>query len=687
MTYHYIYDWENFANFSCITIIRDEDEAMWVFEISPWLNQGRELNLFLNQVRMSSGRMVGFNNVGYDYPVTHTLMQYQGVTTPEILYNRGQGIICAENRWDNVIWERDRFIPQVDLFLIHHFDNKAKSTSLKLLEFNMRMNDIQELPFNPHIPLTYEQSREVIRYNIHDVRATRLFFHHSKEAIKFRDELSVKYGRDFTNHNDTKIGADIVKMELEKRGVRVHKSIQTIRKQIVVNDIIFPYIRFERPEFNLVLDYFRRSVIDPEKIKGFFKESDEDEETKFTSATIDGFTFDFGAGGIHGSVSREVIESDDEYVIIDSDVEAFYPDVSIKNDVYPLHLGMGWCHSMTDMKAQRKELGKKSAVGQSFKLGMNGGYGKSNDKHSPFYDPQYTMTITINGQLLLSMLAEQLMKVPGLRMLQVNTDGLSYKCPREYVDHCMNVSKWWESLTKLVLEHAYYEKMIIRDVNNYIAVTDSGKVKRIGTYAYVRAEEDISTRELPWHKNHSAIVVAKAVEAHMVHGKDITQFIINHAKTDPWDFLLRAKAPRSARVAACESNEKVVTEYVDDIGLVELREGETLVPNITRYYASIDGVYLYKIMKPTVVQIDNWNNVPHWYHVDTGVHKCAKKAPSGKWVKGTKPSGMPPMRRIGIDSGVKLTLCNTIVGELVLRGLDINYYVRQVEKLVIKNPS
>lgn len=72
--------------------------------------------------------------------------------------------------------------------------------------------------------------------------------------------------------------------------------------------------------------------------------------------------------------------------------------------------------------------------------------------------------------------------------------------------------------------------------------------------------------------------------------------------------------------------------------------------------------------------------------IGTGAHKCAKKAPSGKWVEGTKPSDMPPMRRIGIDSGVKLTLCNTIDGELVLSGLDIDYYVKQAEKLVIKTP-
>lgn len=211
----------------------------------------------------------------------------------------------------------------------------------------------------------------------------------------------------------------------------------------------------------------------------------------------------------------------------------------------------------------------------------------------------------------------------------------------------------------------------------------SGKIKRVGAYAYERADENPATRELPWHKNHGAIVVAKAAEAHMVHGKDITQFIINHAKTDPWDFLLRAKAPRSARVLACETDTKVVTPYVDDIDTVALHDGESMVPNITRYYVSTDGVYLMKLMSPTAKQIENWNTVPHWYHVDSGIHKCTKKAPSGKYIEGTKPSDMPPMRRIGIESGHRVTTCNSIPGELELPGLDIGYYVNQVEKLVI----
>lgn len=472
-TYTYHYDWENFVNFSCVTFIREEDDAMWVFEISPWINQGSELNMFLNQVRLSGGVLVGFNNVGYDYPVTHTVMQYLGNVTPEVLYNRGQTIIRAENRWENVIWDNERFVPQIDLFLINHFDNKAKSTSLKLLEFNMRMDDIQELPFNPHIPLTYEQSRKVITYNIHDVKATRLFYYECKDAIDFRVELSSKYNRNFMNHNDTKIGAEIVKIELEKHGLRVHKSIQSHRSGIVVNDIIFDYIQFERPEFNQVLNYFRNSVIDPMKIKGFFKESDEDQETKFTSATIDGFTFDFGAGGIHGCVESQRFLSDEDYVIKDIDYGSFYPNISIKNNVYPAHFGPSWCTAMDYMYHERLRQGKKSAIGKAYKLGLNGSYGKSNDIHSPFYDPQYTMSITLNGQFIISMLCELLMKqIPDFQLIFVNTDGICCRIPRFYEKYLEELCAWSDKHTGLTLEIETYKMLFVRDVNNYIGVFD-----------------------------------------------------------------------------------------------------------------------------------------------------------------------------------------------------------------------
>lgn len=696
----YWYDWENYPNFSCVTIFRASDLAWWTFEISEWVNQGVELNYFLTQVANSKGRMIGFNNRGYDYPITHTVMKYQGRVSPQILYNHGQNIIHTDNRFEYVVWERDMLIPQLDLMLIHHFDNKAKATSLKLLEFNMRMLSIQELPYDPLLPLTYDESRNVIKYNKHDDIATFKFHNFTLEQIKFREELSERYGVDFTNFNDTKIGAEIVSIELRKAGVTVNKHNQTIRTRIPVNDIIFDYVRFESPEFNNVLNFFRGSVIDPDKIKGFFKDKgSDDEETKFTSATIDGFTFDFGAGGIHGSIKKELVKSDDEYFLYDWDVEGFYPEMSVANKIHPEHLGPAWYETMDYLGKERNIIGKKTALGNAYKLGRNGSYGKTNDKFSPLLDAQYTVQITINGQLLLSMLAEQLMKVPGMRMVQINTDGLTFLCPKKYHEHCMSVSAWWEQLTNLKLEHVLYSMMAVRDVNNYLAVNapqiiENGivvddptnvKIKRIGAYAYVRAEEDSSTRELPWNKNHSMIVVAKAAEAAIVHGKDIREFIENHVTVDPWDFFSRVKVPRKSLLLASndEKDKDFVRPFIEDARYSVTKPEESRLPNITRYYVSNSGQRIFKVMTPTSVQIKNWLEVPHWQHVVTGVHKCSKNAPSKKWVQVKPPSDKPPMREIGVESGFRVFECNEVNEQtLKLKDLNIDYYVEKTKKLV-----
>ena len=44
-----------------------------------------------------------------------------------------------DDKFSHTVFPSDRFVDQIDLFKIHHFDNKAKMTWLKALEFNMRL--------------------------------------------------------------------------------------------------------------------------------------------------------------------------------------------------------------------------------------------------------------------------------------------------------------------------------------------------------------------------------------------------------------------------------------------------------------------------------------------------------------------------------------------------------------------
>jgi hypothetical protein len=559
MTY-YIYDIEVFPNVFTITLKLAGSDTWWIFEISHRRNDIDLIIQMVQAIAYHNARMVGYNNIGYDYPVLHFILEQR--PTAEQIYEKSCSIIGNDDRFSHIIWDRQQYAEQIDLYKIHHFDNVAKSTSLKMLEFNMRSDDIQDLPFEPGTILTDPQIDTLISYNRHDVAQTELFFNESLDMIAFRDELTAKYNRNFLNHNDTKIGKDYFVMRLEEAGISKGK---TPRESIRISDIILPHIHFKKPEFQRVLDWFKAQTIT--ETKGIFKD---------LACTIDGFKFDFGLGGIHGSVESQTVITDDEGVIIDLDVTSFYPSIAIVFRLFPEHLTEVFCDIYSDVKTQRMQHAKGTTENAMLKLALNGTFGDTNNKYSPFYDPQYTMSITINGQLLLCMLSDYVMDIPRLKMIQVNTDGITVKCPHDQVDFLRQICKWWEGFTGLVLEEAVYSRMFIRDVNNYLAeYQESGKLKNKGAYAY----------DLQWHQNHSSLVIPKAAEAALIHGVDIAEFIYNH--TDKMDFLLRTKVPRSSH----------------------LLHGEERIQNISRYYISTDGEELTKVMPPLARKPDAWRHI------------------------------------------------------------------------------
>jgi hypothetical protein len=176
---------------------------------------------------------------------------------------------------------------------------------------------------------------------------------------------------------------------------------------------------------------------------------------------------------------------------------------------------------------------KGTVQNASFKLGANGAYGMSNNKYSVLYDPQFTMTITINGQLMVCMLAERLLTVPTFQIIQVNTDGITYRIHRDYEPQAAEICKQWEAYTLLKLEDANYRRMWIRDVNNYVAEDMKGKLKQKGAYWYPDPKNyaaSISEASPPaWHKDLGNIVSIRAAVAAMVHGTDPEAFIRCHS--------------------------------------------------------------------------------------------------------------------------------------------------------------
>jgi len=597
MSNDYVFDIETYPNVFTLAVEHAEAPLHWMFEISDLRNDSRQIVEFLQFLKDTDSRMVGFNNLGFDYPVVHTLIR-MGHSDANTLYQKAMAIINSQDedgsRWMHLVKPTDQFVTQIDLFKIHHFDNRARSTSLKVLEFNMRSSTIEDLPFPVGTVLNREQIEVLKEYNKHDVAQTKAFYHHTLDMIHFREELTRKYQRDFMNHNDTKIGKDYFTMKLEEAGVACYDfgpkgrtPRQTKRPVIHLKDAILPWINFEHPEFNRVMNWLKAQTIT--ETKGVFTD---------LTATVNGFTFVFGLGGIHGSVESEVIESDGEYVIVDLDVTSYYPNLAITNGFHPAHLGKEFVSIYKHLFEQRKQYPKKSAESAMLKLALNGVYGDSNNQFSVFYDPLFTMSITLNGQLLLCLLAEGLMHIPGLRIIQVNTDGLTVRVPRANKMLVDLARAAWQSRTGLNLEEAVYKAMMVRDVNNYIGVFENGSTKRKGAYEY----------DMEWHQNAGGLVIAKVAEKVLVDGAPIRQTV--EQWPDIMDFMLRTKVPRSSHLG------------------IE-RDGVTSqLQNITRYYVAEGGGQLVKYMPPLAKKPEQWRK----FAVESGwgVQPCNDIKDAGK---------------------------------------------------------
>lgn len=578
---NFVYDIETMKNLFSCCIVSMETGNRWIYEVSPRKSQAARFINAIRHLRGIGARMVGFNNEGFDWWVVQNLIALGDFSALDA-YNLGQQVIQSQDRFGMTIWPNERLVPQVDLYKIHHFDNKSKSTGLKKLEINMRSYNVIELPYSPHVDLTSEQMDHVIEYMCHDVSETAKFMHYSMEQVKFRDELAAKYPDigDVVNFNDTKIGKKYFEMMMEKdkpgicytRESGRRKPRQTRREEIRMTDVISPKVAFTEPAFQRVTEWLRQQVL----TRAMIDETLSDKvETKGVltglNAVVNGFQFDFGTGGIHGSLHRQVIRESDQDEIVDVDVASFYPNLAISNRWYPEHLGESFCTSYEQVYEMRKGYGKKTVENAMLKLALNGVYGDSNSIYGPFYDPQYTMKITVNGQLFLCMLAEWLM-ADGHRIIQANTDGVTLLVNRAKRPSFDAICKRWETYTGLDLEAVNYKMMAIRDVNNYIAVKMDGSVKRIGAYAHETPLENPYTRELGWHKDHSQRVVMMAAEAQIVRSVPVEDFIRSHR--DPFNFMKSIKVPKSSRLEA---------------------DGHP-IQNTTRYYVSTDGVTLKKIM-------------------------------------------------------------------------------------------
>jgi hypothetical protein len=626
-----IYDIETMQELFLVCVYIPDTQQWYEFEISKNANQ---LDVFIKFTEdYSDYYWVGYNNLRFDAQVIEWILRNH-----EDWNELGRLDLCAKiaQKSADVIHDAnyDVFpeyreealsLKQIDLFRVNHYDNKNRRVSLKRLEFEMDLENIEEMPIHhTKTDMTDDEIALTIEYCRNDIYATYQFYlvtigetnhplYKGNNQIALRQDIQEEFGIPCLNYSDSKIGDEMIKKFYCQEKNMQYSALPKkghFRKKISVKDCIALYIKFQTPELQEFFNKVRRQVLG---MQDDFKES----------LVFYNNTYSFMKGGLHTENKPMIFEADDEYEIIDWDVSSYYPAIIINNEQYPKHLGKEFLRgykTMFDKRLELKPLAKKdkkiAGIVGALKLAVNSVYGKSSDMQNWIYDRRLTMFTTITGELSLLMLIEAY-ELRGIHVISANTDGVTIRIKKEQLELMKAINEWWMNITKYELERTDYQKIIFSTVNDYLAIKTNGDVKKKGDF--------LTDFEL--HKNHSARIVPLALEQYYVNGIPVSDTITNH--TNIYDFALRQKASRDFHY-----------EGITDIS-------KTVYNKLIRYYVSNTGEKLLKVKN------DN---------SDSGAANISQ-VEAGDWV---------------------MTVCNHLTPDHPLDNINYTYYIKRAERIISK---
>ena len=637
-----IYDIETMRE-CFIVVCMEPEKTPKSFVVSKWQNQ---LDAFIKYTEENiDSYWVGYNNLRFDAQVVEWILrnhmhwhELSGLEICAKIAQKAQDVIHDAN-YDVFpeYREWDLSLKQIDLFKIHHYDNKNRRVSLKRLEFEMDLENIEEMPIHHNkADLTKDEVFLSLQYCFNDVDATYEFYkitlgdtyhplYKGNNQIQLRKDIEEEFGIPCLNYSDSKIGDEIIKKYYcQEKGMEVKELPRKgyFRKSIDIKNCIAGYVQFETEQLQQFLQNIKRLKLG---LQDDFKEH------------IDfyGNVYSFMKGGLHTENKPEIFESDEEYEIIDWDVASYYPAIIITNGRFPAHLGKEFLRGykqMFDKRLELKPLAKgdrkiKGIVG-ALKLAVNSVYGKSSDMQSWIYDRQLTMFTTITCELSLMMLIEKY-EMNGIQVISANTDGVTIKMRKDFIPKMHEINEWWSELTQYALERTDYKKIIFSTVNDYIAIMPDGTIKKKGDF--------LTDFEL--HKNKSARIVPLALEGYYVHGIPVKETILAHKNL--YDFCIRRISSRDFHYEGMSSDNKL-TKY----------------NKLIRYYIGKNGEKIHKVKnessqskaaKKSQVEAGEWlcsvcnhlpsnaslENVNYLYYIDKAENMITKILTGGKRIKNT----------------------------------------------------
>lgn len=556
-----------------------KNNKIYTFEISEWVDERKE---FYNVFSKYDGYLISFNGVQYDNVVNSFILKEW-----DKLKNLPVKELNQKLKWfsDKVIqddfetikwykWYKNNWI-DIDLYLYwSKMLRQSKQLSLKALAVQLGWDEIQELPYSPDTLLTKEQLEDVKRYNLrNDLGITEMLFKKMKEDIELRHYIKKEYDLECWSMDAPKIAGELlIKNYCEQTFNNQTPSLQeyindfkkTRHRSYVgqIKDVISDFnIEFKIPQFKKLYEVACNSYRDFNYKFPLLYEN---------TAII----CSYGIGGAHTIQTNECYESNNDYVIVTSDFASLYPNIIInwKCIRYEEVLNKYIDVKTERLLAKKNKLKKKDTL---LKLILNSVSGLLDNEHSPLYYPEGALKMRIIGQLILTKTAEIAM-LNGWQVISLNTDGIECKIPKNDLQKYKDALKEAEQLFNIELEHDVYQKIIYSNVNNYIAITEKGKIKRKGAYFKLTRDED-GKSEIPLGDSVNENIICRALTAYFVNGIDIAEYITNPEKygNHIYDYCLSKKINKGYTVW----------------------HNQTQVQNLNRYYFNKNAPYLYKQKK------------------------------------------------------------------------------------------
>ena len=476
-----------------------------------WLDVVNDNNAVKELYDDKENVFIGYNTNNYDKYIMRGVIEG---FSPEELKALNDWIIAG-----NPAWRYPDFAPihyelnNIDVYL------DAYPTSLKGIEGHLFMNIVESsIPFDYPKKLTKKQIKETIKYCRHDVESALAIYDLRTDYFANKIKVGELAGID-------KLDAmSMTNAQLTAKMLKANKVEHNDEFCLTFpSDVIYEYI----PQG--VVDFFQEAIDNAETY---------DPKEKCYDFFIGECPVKVAWGGIHAAIPQYEFKEGNGRLLFDADVGSFYPhDMSLKEHLSRNIPSYKIFEDILETRMKAKKAGDK-ATANALKLIVNTTYGASGAPFNDLYDPLMAHSVCMDGQLYLLELAEHLYKdIPGLVIVQLNTDGVMYEIDKEQKEAVDAILKEWQERTGFTLEVDNIKELHQKDVNNYIWVEPDGSIKTKGG-DLVRGIAKAGAFKV----NNEAVVVAEAIVENLVHGVDPADYITACDDIRKFQFIARASS-------------------------------------------------------------------------------------------------------------------------------------------------